>query len=152
VLRLEDLPHGTQADLASTLGFRPGKRKSKNSEAADLFAFQLRARSINDLVREHRFAQQAMGRDWRFDFAHLRVKLAVEIEGLVVRRIGGQTVCMGRHATIDGYREDCVKYNAAQALGWCVLRFEQSMVKSGHAIDTVEKVLQIRGWKRRESV
>lgn len=58
--------------------------------------------------REYRFHPT---RKWRFDFAIPELKLAVEIEG------------RGRHQTVDGFRKDCEKYNAALLLGWRVLRF-----------------------------
>jgi very-short-patch-repair endonuclease len=61
-----------------------------------------------EFVREHHFCE---GRLWRFDFAWPALKLAVEIDG------------RGRHQTVAGVRADLEKHNAAQTLGWCVLRF-----------------------------
>ena len=147
-MRLADLPADAQARLFNREAAPRPKRGSKTSEAADLFAFHLRTHRLPGWIREHRFAVETHERAWRFDFALLEHKIAVEIEGLVVRKIGGQMVCMGRHATIEGYREDCVKYNTAAELGWYVLRFEQSMVRSGLAIATVERVLASRGFRR----
>lgn len=65
-------------------------------------------------VREHRFHDKKL---WRFDFANLELKLAIEIEGLCA---AGQK---SRHTTIKGYQNDCEKYNAAALLGWTVLRY-----------------------------
>lgn len=59
-------------------------------------------------AREHVFHPT---RKWRFDYAFLGPKLAVEIEG------------QGRHQTYVGFRGDCEKYNAAVLQGWRVLRF-----------------------------
>src|SRR5690606_36413844 len=100
---------------------------------------------LTPFIREYRFARES-GRQWRFDFAWPVVQVAVEIEGLVVRKVGGQTVLSGRHANIAGFREDCEKYNTAALLGWTVLRFEQSQVKSGRAIDMTLRVLTAAGW------
>lgn len=122
-------------------------KASKGSQCADLFDFHLRVHKLTGWVREHAFALD-LGRKWRFDFAHIELKLAVEIEGLVVRRIGGQLVCMGRHANIAGFKADCDKYNTANEFGWHVFRFEQSQVKNGEAIARIENVLSRRGWKR----
>lgn len=59
-------------------------------------------------VREHVFHPT---RKWRFDYAFLGPKLAVEIDG------------QGRHQTYVGYRADCEKGNAAILHGWRVLHF-----------------------------
>lgn len=52
---------------------------------------------------------------WRFDFCWVEAKIAVECEG----GIGSN----GRHVRVKGYVEDCDKYNAAQLVGFRVLRF-----------------------------
>lgn len=113
------------------------------SEAAELFAFHCRAAALPDPVREYPFAI-GLGRKWRSDFAWPELRLLVEIEGIVVKRVNGRTQTGGRHATITGLREDCHKYNAAALLGFHVLRFTQDMVKGGAAITTVEKFVQSR--------
>ena len=113
----------------------------------DLFASQCRSHLLPPFVRQYRFAKH-IGRQWRFDFAFPDFMLAVEIDGVVVRRIGVQTVVGGRHATITGIRGDNVKINTAQGfLGWRVLRFLQSDVKPGHAVEFVSKALMCLGWK-----
>ena len=68
-------------------------------------------------VREYKFHSE---RRWRFDFAHLELKLAIEVEGLCAEWQ------KSRHTTIKGYIEDCEKYNAAALLGWTVLRYTYS--------------------------
>jgi very-short-patch-repair endonuclease len=54
-------------------------------------------------------------RKWRFDFAVPDKKIAIEYEGLMSEKSG--------HTTLKGYTKDTEKYNAAQALGWTVIRF-----------------------------
>lgn len=123
------------------------KRGSRGRTAEDELAFQFRAYKLPEFAREWRFAK-SIGRQWRFDFAFLDpYKLAVEVEGLVVRKIQGQTVTMGRHATVTGMREDMVKYNTAALLGWTVLRFEQQMIKTGAAVEMTTRVLAEKGWQ-----
>lgn len=63
------------------------------------------------LCEEHRFHAT---RKWRFDFAHLEARVAVEIEG----GVWGQS----RHTKPVGYIKDCEKYNAALFDGWAVVR------------------------------
>lgn len=54
-------------------------------------------------------------RKWRFDFALVDQKIAIEYEGIMAGK--------SRHTTISGYTGDTEKYNAAAELGWTVLRF-----------------------------
>jgi len=63
------------------------------------------------LVEEHKFHPV---RKWRFDFAHMESKTAIELEGGVGNR--------SRHTATAGYIKDCEKYNTATALGWRVFR------------------------------
>jgi very-short-patch-repair endonuclease len=150
----------------------PGAKKRKRAKNADIeddFAFQCKTRGLPTPAREWEFAKKAFGRRWRLDFAFLDFKLAVEIEGLVVTRalVGGQRipitvrgkpaiavvegqerlVSMGRHAHADGFREDCRKYSAAAELGWTVIRFDPQMVKKREAIEHTMRCLIARGWK-----
>jgi very-short-patch-repair endonuclease len=132
-----------QAKLFAGWG-RPTKKPKRGASQEDLFAFQCKSRQLPSVERNFRFAQ-SVKRQWRFDFAFLDAKLAVEVEGLVVHRIGTELVCTGRHASVDGFRQDCVKYATAALLGWTVLRFEQSQVKTGYAIEMAQKLLFARG-------
>lgn len=119
--------------------------KAITSPDADLFEFQLKAHGLKGWIREHRFALEALSRNWRFDFANREHRIAFEIEGLRVQKIGGKIVCTGRHSTPDGYRGDIRKYNAAAELGWTVLRADQTMVKNGEAIADLLRLLNRRG-------
>jgi len=119
----------------------------KRDSAEDLFAAQCRAARLPLFERQCTFAK-SLGRKWRFDFAFRPFRIAVEIEGLVVRRIAGVPVVMGRHATITGIAEDMLKYNSAALLGWTVLRFRQADVKPKRAIEMTMRVLAARGWRQ----
>lgn len=68
----------------------------------------------NDLVLklEHRFDEV---RKWRFDWCFEEIKLAIEYEGVFSKK--------SRHTTVKGFTGDADKYNAAQRLGWNVLRY-----------------------------
>lgn len=124
------------ADLAGAV------KLSRSKAIAQKFAEQCFERQLPEHEREYRFAQE-IGRQWRFDFAWPLHKLALEIEGLVVMRIGGEMVCKGRHASITGFKEDCEKYAWAIVLGWRVLRFEQSQVRDKTAIDMAVRALGV---------
>ena len=75
-------------------------------------------------------------RRWRFDFAWVPEKIALEIEG--------GTWAGGRHSRGKGYASDCEKYSEAAILGWCVIRATTDMVKSGAALDMVERAIRTR--------
>jgi len=74
-------------------------------------------------------------RRWRFDFAFVEQKLAVESDGGIWLKKGG-------HTTGIGYEKDCHKQNAALILGWRVLRFTTGMIKSGVALQQIEAALK----------
>jgi very-short-patch-repair endonuclease len=73
-------------------------------------------------VREYKFWP---GRRFRFDYAWLAEKIAVEIEG-------GNFI-HGRHSRGAGMRSDIEKYNEATMLGWKVYRFLPEQLKKGSA-------------------
>lgn len=64
------------------------------------------------MEEEHKFHPV---RRWRFDFADVANKIAIELEGGVWIR--------GRHNRGSGYIKDTYKYNEAVKLGWRVLRY-----------------------------
>lgn len=68
--------------------------------------------------REYRFHPT---RKWRFDFAFVEAKLAIECEGGIWQG--------GRHTRGAGFEKDCEKMNAAAVLGWRVLRFTPGLLK-----------------------
>jgi len=79
-----------------------------------------------ELVAEHRFHPS---RRWRFDFAHLQTKVAVEINGGIWSG--------GRHVRGDGYLRDRDKVNAATSLGWRVFELGTGRV----TLDNVQQVI-----------
>ena len=79
--------------------------------------------------REWRFHPQ---RRWRFDFAWVAKRLAVEVEGGIWSR--------GRHTRASGFRADLEKYNTAGVLGWLVLRFDGQAVETGAAARIIQSV------------
>lgn len=72
-------------------------------------------------------------RKWRADFHLVGKKILVEVEGAIWSG--------GRHARGKGYIGDMEKYNAATMMGFQVLRFSTDQVKSGHAIQQIEKMV-----------
>lgn len=120
-------------------------KRDPKGDAEITFAFQCRAHRLPMFKREYKFAAD-IGRGWRFDFAFVEYKAAIEVEGLVVKRVNGELVVTGRHVHPAGFRNDAEKYATAAVLGWHVLRFEQSQIGSGVAIDFTVQLLRSKGW------
>lgn len=72
-------------------------------------------------------------RKWRADFHLVGKKILVEVEGAIWSG--------GRHTRGKGYIGDMEKYNAATMMGFQVLRFSTDQVKSGLAIQQIEKMV-----------
>ena len=100
------------------------------SNLEDTLCFQLRVLGAPEPVREYRFHDV---RRWRFDLAWPAAKLAVEVQGGVWSN--------GKHGRGSGVAKDYEKLNTAQIMGWKVLQFETSQIKSGEAAELIIKTL-----------
>ena len=100
----------------------------------DRIAKALKAARIK-FEREYKFHPK---RKWRFDFAIMDPKIAIEFEGGIYRR--------SRHTSPVGYTKDCEKYNAATLLGWKILRYttKDLAVKNGE-YKIIEDLQQLMG-------
>lgn len=81
---------------------------------------------------EHRFDAS---RKWRFDFAGVSVRIAIEVEG------GAFT--SGRHTRGRGFIADMEKYNRATVLGWRVLRYTPGQMANGLFVSDVQALLSV---------
>lgn len=72
-------------------------------------------------------------RKWKFDFAFVHHKVAIEIEGGVWTS--------GRHTRGSGFVKDMEKYNAATELGWRILRFTPSEMALTKTYDQIGRTL-----------
>ncbi len=102
------------------------------SDLEEQLLFQIKALKLPLPEREFRFAPP---RRWRFDMAWPGKMFAVECQGGVWTG--------GRHSGGKGQINDMDKLNQAQLLGWRVLQFAESHIRSGDALDLIE--LAIRG-------
>jgi very-short-patch-repair endonuclease len=99
------------------------------SEGSALFELHCKAYGI-PFESEYRFDSS---RKWRFDLAIHFAKIAVEING--------GTWISGRHNRGSSIEKEYEKLNAAAILGWRVLQFTTDSVKSGAAIECLQKAL-----------
>ena len=87
-----------------------------------------------EFVREYRFNS---ARRWRFDFALLPHKIAIEV-------MGG-TWSHGKHSRGAGQRNDYEKHNSALCLGWRVLYYSTDMLRDNPGIVLDQVLLLIKG-------
>ena len=104
----------------------------KSSVLEDTLIAQIKAAKLPIPVAEYVFAK-GRGRRWRFDFAFVDRKIAIEVEG--------GTWVNGRHNRGAGFEKDCEKYTIAAVDGWLVLRFTGKQIESGWALVTIEEML-----------
>ena len=90
--------------------------KSVRVRSAEELALYLDAAGLGGYVREYRFHPK---RRWRFDFAWVEAKVALEFNGGVFK--------YGRHNRALGYLGDLEKLNTAQSLGWRVFQYAPTM-------------------------
>lgn len=79
---------------------------------------------------EHKFDSE---RKFKFDYANLRLKIAIEIEGGIYTGTG--------HAKTGRYLKDMEKYNMAAIKGWIILRYAHGQEKkiAGDVKKAIEK-------------
>lgn len=79
----------------------------------DGLAFRLlcRLHGLPEPTTEHAFAKP---RRWRFDYAWIDRRVALEVDGGIWTG--------GRHTSGHGFTADIEKLNEAAVLGWCVVR------------------------------
>lgn len=80
--------------------------------------------------REYQFHD---GRKWRLDFAWPTYKVGVEIDGGIWIK-GGHNTGVGSHA-------DRNKGNAAAALGWLVLHYDEKHLREVVAVDIYQQII-----------
>ena len=81
-------------------------------------------------VKEYQFHAQ---RKWRFDYAFVEAKIALEVEGGV--HTGG------RHIRPKGFLGDMEKYNTAATLGWRLLRTTPDRLLSGETLKMIRDAI-----------
>ena len=110
---------------------RPASVKQERvvSEGEAILSQHLRTLKI-EFEQEFKFHPT---RKWRADFHLKGKKVLVEVEGGIWSN--------GRHTRGKGYLGDLEKYNEATMMGYQVIRFSTEQVKSGKAIEQIEKMV-----------
>lgn len=124
-----------------------------DSELEALLSVQIRQMGL-PLPEPNYYWAKSIGRQWRSEFAYTWLNLLIEIEGgteshgkqvTVIKDGKPKMITLrSRHVTPGGFADDCVKYNAAQLLGWIVLRYTGKQVRSGEAISHLAGAITIQ--------
>lgn len=103
----------------------------KLSRSAPAFAALCRDMHLPIPVPEYQFAPP---RKWRFDWAWVGHKIALEIEGGVYTR--------GRHLRPRGFLADIDKYNTAAIMGWRLVRCTPEQFAAGDGVLLLGRALR----------
>ena len=108
---------------------RQPRGEKVESIGESLLATQLKVLRI-EFEREFKFHPE---RKWKADFLITGKQILVEVEGGIWSG--------GRHTRGKGYIGDMEKYNSATMMGYQVIRFSTEQVKSGLAVQQIEKMV-----------
>lgn len=111
---------------------RKGKKIIREAKIEPFILFVKQELGI-DLIPEHRFHPI---RKWRFDFACLEYKIAIEQEGGI--HTGG------RHVRGKGYTNDMEKYSEASVMGWILIRRTPSQMMTGETLELIRRAIELR--------
>ena len=84
-----------------------------------------------------------LDRQWKFDYYDKSLMIAIEYEGMFVRKKNGWKV-QSRHLTPTGYSNDCEKYAMARILGWWLIEITPIMVRDGRAYQLIKTAIEQR--------
>lgn len=119
--------------LFAEIGIPPTPRPRKEKIEPPTFPEYINAQFGLDCTPEYQFCS---GRKWRFDFAIIPLRIAVEVEG--------GTWIQGRHIRPQTYLRDIEKYNNAAALGWLLLRTTPQELYSAQLLELIRAAIRIR--------
>lgn len=120
----------TRADLKAMRGT---VKRGRSKVLEDKFDLMWKSQQPYQLVREFRFC---LTRRWKFDFAHLATKVAVEIQG-------GGFKPKNYHGSGAGMEKDCEKFLDAAYLGWQVITITGKMIHFS-ALSKISSVIRQR--------
>ena len=104
--------------------------RKKKCNGYGLFIPFIKLHKLQEPTPEYKFHPT---RKWRFDFAWVEQKIALEIEGGVWTK--------GRHGRPSGIIKDMKKHNGAMECGWRFLRVEPENLYTQNTIDMLKKLL-----------
>lgn len=105
-------------------------RITATTSHSDEFKKAVKAMFGYDLEEEYKFHPT---RRWRFDYAIVELKIAIEVEGGVWTR--------GRHINPTGFLKDMEKYNTATSMGWSIIRVVPNEMLCGNFLNMLDMTI-----------
>ena len=102
----------------------------KRTEVEDLLESQMQEAGLSGFVREY---QAIEGRRFRWDFAFVKDRLLIEVQGGVWVK--------GGHSTGVGITRDNEKFSLASVNKWFTIPVTTDHVKSGQALEWIKQFL-----------
>ena len=102
----------------------------KRTEVEDLLESQMQEAGLVGFVREY---QAIEGRRFKWDFAFVKDRLLVEVQGAVWVK--------GGHSTGVGITRDCEKFSIAAVNKWFTIPVPTDHVKTGKALEWIKQFL-----------
>jgi very-short-patch-repair endonuclease len=109
--------------------------KKKKKPQNDFFCALVRSDLKLEIVTEHRFHPT---RRWRFDYAILDHKIAIEKDGGVWLKGGGA------HSRPQNILRDMEKLTQAALLGWTVIRRTPDQLSSRETLDMIQQAVELK--------
>lgn len=100
---------------------------------SDFFTLLIKSQLGLDVILEHKFHET---RRWRFDYAILEYKIAIEKDGGVWMKGGGA------HSRPQNILRDMEKLTQASVLGWTVIRRTPNQINSSETIDLIRQSIK----------
>ena len=109
-----------------------GGAVSKRTEVEDRLEAQLLEAGLVGFEREY---QAIEGRRFKWDFAYVKDRLLIEVQGAVWVK--------GGHSTGVGITRDCEKVSLASVNKWFTIPVTTDHVKSGKALEWIKQFLTL---------
>jgi len=129
IVQLGDLPSALRRKVLKRAPVR-GRGKRAGSDRNAPFLLLLSANGLPQPHQEFRFHDTRL---WRFDFAWIEQRVALECDGGIWRQ--------GRHTRGAGWLKDSEKLNCAATMGWRLLRCTPQQLALPELIATIRVAL-----------
>lgn len=119
-----------------------GERK-RWSDKTDTFCMLVKQQTGYDVVMEYEFHPV---RKWRFDYCIIELMIAIEQEGGVFgyRRKDGTRSEKGAHSSVVGMMNDMEKYNAANEMGFSLIRRTPDALVTHDTIQLLKSLISLK--------
>jgi len=115
--------------ITTAEAFEKRQKAEAFERAESQFCVNLQTQTGFEVIKEHRFHPKRL---WRFDYAILELKIALEVQGGLFTN--------GRHSRGTGYLNDIDKFNEAQLLGWRVYQCQPTELLT-KGLDVIKRAI-----------